>query len=77
MTSPDPSADERRRDSVLAVSIMFFSFTLLCTLLGWAAVVRHNTKILHVPETGSWLVAAAMLATLGLLFLLWSRRMKR
>lgn len=56
---------------------MFFAVAVLCLLLGWANGVRHDTTYLHIPETGSWLIATAVLGGLGLLFLLWSRGMKR
>ena len=45
---------------MLAFSIMFFSGALLCFLLGWADGVRHGKTYLHIPETGSWLVATAI-----------------
>ena len=77
MTPTDPTAPNERRDSRLAVGIMFFAFTLLCALLGWAEGVRHDTKVLRIPETGSWLLAAGVLAALGILFVFWSRPVKR
>ena len=52
---------------------MFFCVALLCLMLGWADGVRHDKAYLHIPETGSFLVAAAVLGALGVLFLLWSR----
>jgi hypothetical protein len=73
MTSSNPTAGEQRRDSALAFSIMFFAGALLCTMLGWAAGVRHNTRIMHIPETGGWLVAAGVFAVVAVLFLIWSR----
>ena len=62
---------------MLAFSIMFFSGALLCFLLGWADGVRHDRTYLHIPETGSWLVATAILGALGVIFFSWSRAMKR
>jgi putative Mn2+ efflux pump MntP len=73
MTSSDPKTGEKRRESALAFSIMFFAVALLCAMLGWAEGVRHSTYYLHIPETGSWLVATAILAALGVLFFVWSR----
>lgn len=77
MTPSNPNAQSKRRDSVLAFSIIFFAVALLCFLLGWANGVRHDTAYLHIPETGSWLVASAILGGIGVFFLLWSRGMKR
>ncbi len=62
---------------MLAFSIMFFCLALLCLMLGWADGVRHDRSYLHIPETGSWLVATAILAALGVLLLVWSRVGKR
>jgi putative Mn2+ efflux pump MntP len=62
---------------MLAFSIMFFAGALLCFLLGWADGVRRDKTFLHIPETGSFLVAAAILGALGVAFLVWSRRPKR
>ncbi len=62
---------------MLAFSIMFFSVALLCLMLGWADGVRHDKTYLHIPETGSWLVATAIMAGLGVVFLLWSKAAKR
>jgi hypothetical protein len=62
---------------MLAFSIMFFSVALLCLMLGWADGVRHDKAYLHIPETGSWLVATAILAGLGVILLLWSRMARR
>ena len=62
---------------MVAVSIMFFSGALLCFLLGWADGVRHDKTYLHIPETGGFLVATAVFAVLGVIFLLWSRAGKR
>jgi hypothetical protein len=56
---------------------MFFAVALLCLLLGWADGVRHGRTYLHIPETGSWLVAAAILGAIGAIFLVWSRGTKR
>ena len=47
---------------MLAFSIMFFGGALLCFLLGWADGVRRDKTFLHIPESGSFLVAAAILA---------------
>jgi hypothetical protein len=73
MTPSDPDLRERRADSARAFSIMFFFAALLCAALGWAEGVRHGTKVLRIPETGGWLVAAGVLAVLGALFLIWAR----
>ncbi len=62
---------------MLAFSIMLFAVALLCLLLGWADGVRHDKTYLHIPETGSFLVATGILAVLGALCLVWSRRGKR
>lgn len=62
---------------MLAFAIMFFSVALLCLMLGWADGVRHDKTYLHIPETGSWLVATAILAALGVILLVWSRAAKR
>jgi hypothetical protein len=62
---------------MLAFSIMFFAGALLCFLLGWADGVRHGKTFLHIPQTGSFLVVAAILAALGIVFLVWSRSAKR
>lgn len=77
MTPSDPTPRNSRRESKLAFSIMFFSVALLCLLLGWADGVRHDKTYLHIPETGGWLIATAVLAALGVLFLVWSRSPKR
>lgn len=77
MTPSDPTPRQTRGESMLAFSIMFFCVALLCLLLGWADGVRHNKTYLHIPETGSWLVATAVLAALGVVFLVWSRAGKR
>ena len=74
---PDPSYPSKRGDSRLAIGIMFFSVAVLCLLLGWAQGVRKDTTFLHIPETGSWLVATAILVGLGFVFLLWSRASRR
>jgi putative Mn2+ efflux pump MntP len=73
MTPPDPTPRRPRGESMLAFSIMFFCIALLCFMLGWADGVRHDRAYLHIPETGSWLVATAVLAALGVIFLVWSR----
>lgn len=77
MTPSDPGARTKRRDSALAISIIFFAVAVLCLLLGWAEGVRRGTRYLHIPETGNWLIATVILGGLGVLFLLWSRGMKR
>ena len=77
MTPTEPTAAGDRRDSILACSIIFFALTLLCLLLGWAEGVRRSTHYLHIPETGSCLVIAAILGSIGAFFLVWSRGMKR
>ncbi len=77
MTAPDHSYPSKRGDSTRAFSIMFFAVAMLCLLLGWAQGVRKDTTFLHIPESGSWLVATAILAGLGVLFFLWSRAAKR
>jgi hypothetical protein len=62
---------------MLAFSIMFFAGALLCFLLGWADGVRHDRTYLHIPATGSWLVATAILGALGVILLVRSRTGKR
>lgn len=77
MTPYDPTPRQTKGESMLAFAIMFFSVALLCLMLGWADGVRHNRSYLHIPETGSWLVATAILAALGVILLVWSRVAKR
>jgi hypothetical protein len=77
MTPSDPTPRSTRGESMLAFSIMFFCGALLCFLLGWADGVRHDKTYLHIPETGGWLVATAVLAAVGVAFLVWSRAGKR
>jgi hypothetical protein len=77
MSSSNPTPRQSRAETVLAVSIIFFSLALLALLLGWADGVRHGRTYLHVPETGSWLLVAAILGGLGIVFLIWSRTTKR
>ena len=77
MTPSDPTPRQSRRESALAFSVILFALALLCFLLGWADGVRHDRTYLHVPETGSWLVATAILAGLGVTLLLWSKMAKR
>jgi len=77
MTPSDPTPRRTRGESLLAFSVMFFCAGLLCFMLGWADGVRHDRAYLHIPETGSWLVATAVLGGLGVLFLIWSRSAKR
>ena len=62
---------------MLAFSIMFFAVALLCFLLGWADGVRHDKAFLHIPETGGFLVATAILAAVGVAFLVRSRAIRR
>jgi hypothetical protein len=56
---------------------MFFAVALLCFMLGWADGVRHDKSYLHIPETGSFLVATAVLVVLGVIFLIWARGPRR
>lgn len=77
MKPPNLTPRQTRGESALAFSIIFFFLGLLCFLLGWADGVRHDRTYFHIPETGSWLVATAVLAALGLLFFAWSRSAKR
>jgi len=77
MNPSDPTPRQSRRESTVACSIIFFAVALLCFLLGWADGVRHDRAYLHIPETGGWLVATAILGGLGVLCLLLSRGMKR
>ena len=60
-----------------AFSIMFFAIALLCFLLGWADGVRHDKSYLHIPQTGSFLVATAVLVALGVVFLVSARGSRR
>jgi putative Mn2+ efflux pump MntP len=62
---------------MLAFAIMFFCIAFLCFMLGWADGVRHDKTYLHIPETGGFLVATAVLAALGVIFLVGSRAGKR
>lgn len=77
MTPSDRTPRHTRSESRLAFSIMFFAVALLCLMLGWADGVRHDRAYFHIPETGGWLVATAVLVALGVLFLVWSRAGKR
>ena len=77
MNLPDPTPRSSRHDNVVACSIIFFAVALLCFMLGWADGVRHRHTILHIPETGAWLVTALVLAVLGVVFLIWAGRVKR
>ncbi|MGI8432908.1 MAG: hypothetical protein ACR2MW_11545 [Chthoniobacterales bacterium] len=77
MTSPDQGASGKRRDSILAFSIMFFAVAVLCLLLGWAEGVRKDTTYLHIPENGGWLIATGILAVFGFVLFIWSRGTKR
>jgi hypothetical protein len=60
-----------------AFSIMFFAIALLCFLLGWADGVRHDKSYLHIPQTGSFLVATAVLVAVGVVFLISARGSRR
>lgn len=62
---------------MLAFSIMFFSVALLCLMLGWADGIRHNRAYLHLPASGAWMVATAILAGLGVVLLVLSRAGKK
>ena len=73
MTPSDPTPRRARGESLRAFSVMFFCISLLCFMLGWADGVRHDRAYLHIPETGSFLVATAVLTALGVLFFVWSR----
>lgn len=77
MSNSDPTPAPAKGDSRLAVSIMFFAVALLFFMLGWADGVRHDRSFLHIPETGSWLVATAIMLGLGVAFLVWARSVKR
>ena len=77
MTPSNPTPRQSRGESALAFTIIFFALALLCFLLGWADGVRHGRTYLHMPETGGWLVATAVLGAFGVLFLLWSRSVRR
>jgi len=77
MTSTNLSPSSSRREAVLACSIIFFFLAMLCILLGWADGVRHGHAYLRFPTTGGWVIGAAVMAVLGILFLLWSRATKR
>lgn len=77
MTPTDPSHPVQRGDNTRAIGIMFFAVALLCLLLGWAQGVRKDTAFLHIPESGAWLVATVILAAFGVLFLFWSRALRR
>ncbi len=77
MTPSDPTLRQSRRESALAFSVILFALALLCFLLGWADGVRHDRTYLHIPETGSWLVATAILAGFGVILLLWAKMAKR
>jgi hypothetical protein len=61
----------------LACSIIFFFIAMLCILLGWADGVRHGHAYFHFPTTGGWVIGAAILAGIGIFFLVWSRATKR
>lgn len=77
MTPSDPTPRQSRNESMLAFSIMFFALALLCLMLGWADGVRHGRTYLHIPETGGWLIATAVLGVAGAGFLIRSRGAKR
>ncbi len=77
MTPSDQGTPGKRRDSIVAFSIMFFAVAVLCLLLGWAEGVRKDTTYLHIPQSGGWLIATGILMGFGLLLLFWSRGFKR
>ncbi len=77
MTPANPTLRQTRGESFLAFSIIFFSVALLCFLLGWADGVRHDRTYFHIPETQGWLVAAAILGALGVIFFIGSRAARR
>ncbi len=77
MTPSDPTPPRSRADSMRAFSIMFFAIALLCFLLGWADGVRHDKSYLHIPQTGSFLVATAVLVAVGVVFLISARGSRR
>jgi len=77
MTPSDPTPSQSRADSMRAFSIMFFAVALLCFLLGWADGVRNDKSYLHIPQTGSFLVATAVLVAMGVVFLVWARGTRR
>ena len=77
MTPTDPTPRQTRRDAMAAFSIMFFCVGLLTFMLGWADGVRHDRTVLHIPESGGWLIATGILVALALVFLVWSRSGKR
>jgi hypothetical protein len=77
MSSNNLTPSSSRGEAVLAFSIIFFCIAMLCILLGWADGVRHGHPYLRFPTSGGWVIAAGVLAALGVLFLLWSRATKR
>jgi hypothetical protein len=77
MTPAKPTSRRPSSESALAFGIIFVAVALLCFLLGLADGVRHDRTYLHIPETGSWLVAAAIFATIGMTFFVWSRATRR
>ncbi len=77
MTPTDPHATPARGDTPLAFSIIFFCLALLTLLLGAGQGVRKDTTYLHIPESGHWLIATAILAGIGVIFFIWSRVAKR
>lgn len=77
MTPSDPTARAPRRDTAIACGIIFFAVALLFLLLGAAQGVRRGTSYLHIPETGSWLLAAALTGAVGALFLVLARGLNR
>jgi putative Mn2+ efflux pump MntP len=66
-----------RPDSIIALSIMFFAFAILCFMLGWADGVRHQREIFHIHQTASWLGGSVILIVIGAACLIWSRSLKR
>ena len=77
MTPTDPQAPAAPGATQLAFGIIFFCLALLTLMLGWAQGVRKDTTYLHIPESGNWLVATAILAAVGVIFFIWSRIARR
>jgi hypothetical protein len=62
---------------MIAFSIILFAFAVLSFMLGWADGVRHDREILHIHQTGSWLVVCAVLIAAGIACLVWGKSTKR
>ena len=77
MTPTDPHAPPAPGESAFAFSIIFFCIALLTLMLGWAQGVRKDTTVLGIPESSGWLIAAAVLAGIGIILLIISRLSKR